>query len=222
MSSIVEGFFGGGKTKSTAGTTYTYSDPASFSVNLGGRTGLSLSDGSVSLGDSNIGPYAGRIRRSIAGQRSRISGMITDLKSNNNPFIKARIRPLEQALRGTLADQARDFAQRGVFGALSQNEQTKARFIGEQALNDERAKATDEALSSLFDAEASLRGVNQDELMLAELMMKEELMRLGISLEALGLSLNSRQQLSGATDTIEREPRDILGGIGKLITLGSL
>lgn len=226
MGGLVSGVFGGGKKKTTSEASIVpikWETPKNFRVNLGGRRALGVNGitGDVSMDRSRLDPILHKTRKDLGGQRQRYLGMIRSLKGNQNAFIQARVRPMQQALQEQLAAQDRSMAQRGVFGSLANNEQTKARFLGEQAIGDERAKATDEALSKIFDAEAGLRGVTQDQAGIAELMLKDELSRLGLSLEALNMSLNSRKQLTtsaGGTVT-ESGGSDILGGIGKVVSI---
>lgn len=223
MSGVGKSIFGGGsKGGGQEPMPVKWEDPKNFRVNIGGRRAIDVNGvtGNVSMDRSRLDPIMRNVRRDLGGQRQRYLGMIRSLRGNQNAFIQARVRPMEQALQEQLAVQDRSMAQRGVFGSLANNEQTKARFLGEQAIGDERAKATDEALSKIFDAEAGLRGVTQDQMSAAETMLKDELARLGISLEALNLSMQSRRNLTELGRTDERQPVDILGGIGKIISLG--
>lgn len=225
MGGLVKSVFGGGsKGGGSEVMPVKWEDPKNFRVSIGGRRALGVNGitGDVSMDRSRLDPILRNTRRDLGGQRQRYIGMIRSLKRNDNAFIQARVRPMQQALQEQLAVQDRSMAQRGVFGSLANNEQTKARFLGEQAIGDERAKATDEALSKIFDAEAGLRGVTQDQAGIAELMMKDELSRLGLSLEALNLSMNARKQLTTLGNKDEKNPTDILGGIGKIITAGAL
>jgi len=225
MSGLVKSVFGGGSTGGGSEVMpVKWEAPKNFRVNIGGRRAIGVNGitGDVSMDRSQLRPYAQKMRKDLGGQRARYLSMIRRLKGNQNAFIQARVRPLEQALGEQLAVQDRAMAQRGVFGSLSNNEQTKARFLGEQAIADERAKATDEALGRIFDAEAGLRGVTQDQAGIAEMMMQDEFGRLGISLEALNTSLNARRQLTTIGQESGKQPTDILGGIGKIVTLGAL
>ena len=218
MGSIVKSLFGGGKTKQTevASTVPIKYEPLrGFRSDVGTKKKFALRTGGTWTAPSSSIPLYNETRQSQQQSRARIGGMISDLKSNQNPFIEARVRPFQQALDSRVADTTRAFAQRGVFGSLSENEISKTRFLGEQAIGDERAKATDEALGKLFDAEASLRGINQDEIGLAETQMKDELLRLGLSLDAWNAAMGNRKQLTqvaGGTTTTQ-QPIDILGGI---------
>lgn len=222
MGGLVKNIFGGGKTKvseTPISVPIKYSDPRDFVARAGGNT-LSVRGGSnVNLTGGRVNKIARSALTDIKNQKGRVGQLARGLRGNNNAFIQARVRPMESALSEQLATQSRDFAQRGVFGSLSANEQTKARFLGEQAIADERAKATDESLSKLFDAETLSRGLTQDQAGVAETLMKDELSRLGLSLEALQLSLGDQRRLTevGGSNTTTKAPTDILGGIGKII-----
>ena len=224
---MTESLFGGGKTKvskTPISVPIKYSDARDFRATAGkGSVRVSGKGTKIDVRGSSVPANARKVVSSISNQRGRLNGMMKNLRGNNNAFIQARVRPLEQALDENLSQQSQDFARRGIFGSLSANEQTKSRFLGEQAIADERAKATDESLSKLFDAETLMRGLNQDQMGVAETLMRDELSRLGISLEALQLSLSDRRKMTevAGTNTTTKEPTDILGGIGKIIGIAS-
>lgn len=224
---MTKSIFGGGKTKvsnTPISVPIKYGPARDFRAQAGRGSVQVSGDGTkIDVRGSSVPANARKVIGSISGQRGRVRNMISSLQGNNNGFIQARVRPLEQALDENLAQQSQDFARRGIFGSLSANEQTKSRFLGEQAIADERAKATDESLSKLFDAETLMRGLNQDQMGVAETLMRDELFRLGISLEALQLSLGDQKKLTevAGTNTTTKAPTDILGGIGKIVGIAS-
>ena len=225
MGSVFKNLFGGGKSKvnQTPVSVPIKYGPARDFIATAGKGSVRVSgDGTkVDVRGSSVPANARKVIGSISNQRGRLNGMMKGLRGNNNAFIQARVRPLEQALDENLAQQSQDFTRRGIFGSLSANEQTKSRFLGEQAISDERAKATDESISKLFDAEALMRGLNQDQMGVAETLMRDELSRLGISLEALQLSIGDQKKLTevAGTNTTVQKPMDILGGIGKIMDI---
>lgn len=195
-----------------------------LSVKFGGRNALSTTGGgtnvNVGFGASGLRKIiSGPVRSSLRDSRRRIGGVIDRLNANENPFIQARVRPAEQAQAERVADVTRGLGRRNVTGSLATNEINKTRFLGDQFVNDQRAIATDETLSALLNAESSIRGLNQDETQMTEILMRDELARLGLGAELLRMSMPQTFVSGGGTST--RTSGDVLGTIGDIVTLGS-
>lgn len=178
----------------------TFRDPFSFSLNAGGGAGVSVSPTSASTGSVSVtdsGRFNGvfdRVDAENAAASGRLGSLISSLKSNQNPYIQARVNPLQDTVARRVADVSRDLAQRGVQGSIRNNEVNNAAFLGERELGDARALATNEALSAQLEAEATRLGVGSEGLQLAQTQLDADLRRIFAGLEALRTSLGNQDQ----------------------------
>lgn len=215
------------KSESNSTTTPAAAVPVQFEgitparIAIGGRNRLSVAaPGRVSLAPNqqfNRDLSLGQTRNNA--QFRRLTGQIGALRGNQNAFIQARVRPLEERLDTTLADQGRAFERRGVFGSLAENELNKTRFLGEREIGDARALATNEAFTQILNTEAQIRGANEMQVEIANNRVKDELARVGLSAEFLLGLLGARRQTTqlagGGTTTASQTPSTagILGSI---------
>lgn len=220
----------GGKEKTTTVETasrvpISYTSPVGFSAIPYGRRGLSASNTSLKIGPDNVSNAAyARFNNGLALGKSRTNNLMGRLGSNMNPFIEARVRPLEEQFANTRGQLERGLNQRGVFGSLANNEMLKFDTEANRQMADQRALATNEALNAMMANEQLFQGLNQDELNLVGTRLKEDLGTLGLSLEALRLirgDIRQTSQVAGGTNTqTSRGGFDlgsVLGGVGTIM-----
>lgn len=222
--SFIGDLFTGGTKKSTVTQTApaTFAPGYSFRSNAGGAFGAFSPAGStVDVTSAIPANYAkfGRLTDSALG---RTGGMIKDLRSNANPFIQARVRPLQQNINERRMDLSRSMSQRGVQGSLANNELIKFDTAAQQQLADQRALATQDTLSALYQAEGLDQSVRGEVLTLADNYLKQDLAKLGLSLEGMKLALSGSQRQTSGGSQVSRESGgsdfgSVLSGIGSIV-----
>jgi hypothetical protein len=135
----------------------------------------------------------------------RTGKLISDLKGNANPYIAARVRPLEQSINERRKDLSRGLGQRSIYGSLANNEMIKFDSAAQRELADQKALATNDTLNALYAAEGLDRSVRGDVMSLADGYLKASLSELGLSLEGLNLALSGSNRratdIAGGTST---------------------
>lgn len=153
--------------------------------------------------------------------RGRVFDMIGKLKSNQNPFIQARVNPIRDEMARRRADLSRSIAQRGVMGSLGNNELLKFDSQADRELADQTALATNEALTSLMSAEGLIKGLNEGQVEIANEYLRRDLSALGLDLNAVQIALSGRQFSDGGSTTKTSGGGDFgstLLGIGSILT----
>jgi hypothetical protein len=154
----------------------------------------------------------------------RTGKLISDLKGNANPYIAARVRPLQESINERRKDLSRGLGQRSIYGSLANNEMIKFDSAAQRELADQKALATNDTLNALYAAEGLDRSVRGDVMSLADGYLKASLSELGLSLEGLNLALSGSNRRAtdiagGTSSTTTNPPSDILGGIGSIINI---
>lgn len=182
---------------------------ASFDVFQNGRLAQRTTPTGVqSFADPRTRLDFDRFRNQAFSNVGRIQGLSDSLAGNRNPFIQARVDPLQQEINQRFASTREDLARRGVMGGIADNELNKVLFQGQRELGNARALATQEGLNAQLAAEGQLIGANDAVLQAAQQGLKEELSRLGVDLTALELSQGNQLQSTqafggGAVQTTE-------------------
>ena len=225
--SFVKDLFGGGKKTQTVVSNpgqapITYMPGHTFS-GFAGTQPFSFSPSGATVGvhpsvRNTFSKYGGLTDTALG----RTGQLITDLKGNANPYIAARVRPLEQSINERRGDLSRSLGQRSIYGSLANNEMLKFDTAAQRELGDQRALATNDTLNALYAAEGLDRSVRGDVLSLADGYLKTSLSELGLSLEGLNLALSGSNRRAtdiagGTSSTTTNPPSDILGGIGSII-----
>ena len=213
------GFLGGlisGKTTSKRSTRRTLSDPIDFTVD----SGLNRLTGGIGGSSVTISPQIGALRSEARNLfSSAISGVRDDigrLRSLENPFIRARVRPTEERFDRLRADTDRGFARRNVFGTLRANEAARIEGEGSRAVADQAALATAQSLDSIFQRQGfvasiadRITGLSQDE-------FRQALAELGLGLRATGLSEASRREIGREEKGETKDPSKGLGNLARI------
>ena len=227
MSGIFNSLFGGGK-KTTS--TVTTGPPPVVNPMYGftGRnptTGAQISaNPATGQFDSTFGPdaYAGLERFAQGNQAGigRINSLIGRLNSNENPFIQARVSPLENEIANRRDDLTRQLSQRGVVGALGNNELMKFNAQSDRQLGEARALATNDALGSLMQAEGVAGNLNRGEMDLANQYLQRDLQSLGLDMNAVQMALSALRFGEGTqtTNSTTKSKADI----GSLVRIAAL
>ena len=144
---------------------------------------------------------------------------INMLQSNRSPFIQARVDPLLASTATQQGALERSMAQRGIYGSLSQQSMNSFNRSAQQQIADQRALATNDSLNAALAAEATARGYNQDVASNAQQILAQELAKLGLGQQAIDTMINSQLPMNSGgqnTTTTQKQPTDILGGIGSI------
>lgn len=222
---------GGGDEKQTVTTTpssipISYASPFGFNLTTSGGSQLQAgSAGGFVKAPAQIGTLNTRFGNLTDNALGRTGGYINDLRGNMNPFIQARVRPLETDIATKRGMLDRNLSRRGIAGSLANNELMNFDNNANRQLADARATATNEALSALYQAEGLDRSVRGDLLTAADTLLKQELTTLGLSLEGLNLALSGAQRratdVAGGTSTTRTSGASDFGstlrGIGQII-----
>lgn len=227
--SFIGDLFGGNKkttSVSQAGSApIQYSSPQGFFSNIPGGRQISAGPTAVQISADigNRNAYS-RFAQNNAAAKNRLGSMITNLQSNQNPFIQARVNPYQQAMNERRGLLSRDLSRRKVQGALANNELIKFDREAQAGLADQRALATNESLNSLLNAETANMNLNQDELNLVKARLSEDLALLGLNMTALNLirgDVRQLNQVAGGTSTERasggQDLGSILGGVGAIM-----
>jgi hypothetical protein len=87
-------------------------------------------------------------RNAMVDSLSNYRRMLTDASGNQNPYIQARVRPLEEQFGRRRGELMRSLGQRGVMGSSFGDQSLNSFGIdSERALGDARSQATQEALT---------------------------------------------------------------------------
>lgn len=184
-----------------------FRDPFNFNLDINGRRSLSFNrtgpaSGDVSVaGPQNFDRDIGRVRDANIDAGGRFDTLISRLKSNENPFISARVRPAEEAARAGVADARLDVGRREIAGSIGQNQINNARFAGAREVADQGALATNDALSAQLAAEAGRLGIGEETLAIAESESQQELRDIQAGMEALQTALRNQEQTSTQLDS---------------------
>ncbi len=168
-------------------------------------------------------PFSRRIRRSLggftglAGQnldrlRQIEGGLAADearLRSNQSPFIQARVSPLQDTLARRRAELQASQARRGVRGSSFGEQAVQAEDItGERALADQRALATQESLNAILaNTGARLQTLAQNEDIAKDIFNAQQAVETGEfarAMEGLGLSIGTRNALLALASNLFR------------------
>lgn len=224
----MSGLFGGGKKTKKEESTSTSVIQRAAPISIDATT---AGGGSVNVGyeDGSLNPTAtasidSRVRKQIGeglnnSRRAlgRLEKTIAGLRSNTNDFIKARVRPLEEALDLRIAQKGREFASRNIYGGLASTEIDNLRVAGERELSDQRALATREALSAVLSAEGVAAGVNDKIFQAADRYLQADIAEMGLNLDAIRLSQAARLPTGETTEsnskTTTRGGGNILGTV---------
>lgn len=227
--SFVKSIFGGGKQKTTTSSTastvpITYASPFTFTSNFGTGSASFGGDGSTINMNPAIQTNMNRFGQLTNQSLGRTGNYISELRGNANPFINARIRPLEESINNRRDELSRSMTRRGVVGSLANNEMLKFDNAAQRELADQRALMTNDTLNSLYQMEGLDRAVRGDVLTLADAQLKDDMARLGLSLEGLQLALSGAGRratdVAGETQTTTTKGgSNILGGIGSIIKI---
>lgn len=179
-------------------------------------------------GIRRFGKATKRATRDLRREYKTLGSIDRSLRGNQNDYVQARVRPLEQALASQLADTERGLSRRGVFGSLATNELTRIGMFGQRELGDQRAMALNEALNARLAVSAARQGVTESIVGLARDRLTQELAGMGVNLGALQLAMSDQLPLSevagGTQTTREQGGMDIgaiLRGIGAIAGSGS-
>lgn len=230
MSFVKDLFGGGGGGKTTTvsqpgSVPITYSPQTGFFSNIAGGRQISAGPTNVQIsGDQGTSDAYGRFLSGNAASKNRLGSMITNLQSNQNPFIQARVKPLEQAFNERRGILQRGLTQRGVTGSLANNELLKFDRESQSTIADQRALATNESLNALLGAETANMNLNDNELEFVRTRLSEELGLLGLNMTALNLirgDVRPLTQVAGGTQTVRdggsSDFGSTLAGIGSII-----
>jgi hypothetical protein len=215
MPSVVDGLFG--QTSGTKTTTRTFSDAPSLSGS--GSLGQSFN---FELGGNNNFvniPGVSEQRQGIYNRTNDLIGAVQNdilsLRSLENPFIQARVRPTQEKFANLRADTQRGLARRGVFGTLANNELIRINREGTRAVADQGALATAESFEAIFQRQEMqaklhelMRGLNQDE-------ATQALKELELLANIAGTSLSAIKETS--TTTTEEQQGNPAEGVGTLL-----
>ena len=232
MSGLFDSIFGDGKEKTTVtpGQATQLSPLFNFNSSLGNTGATTFANASTGGFATGFGPEAfnplNRFNNNNQSGLGRVGQMITGLKSNQNPFIQARVNPLKSDIANRRADLSRSISQRGVVGSLGNNELMKFDMNSDRQLGDATALATNEALTSLLQTEGLSNQLNEGQLNLANEYLRRDLAALGLNMDAVRIALSGRQFSSpGSTTTVSggSDFGSTLSGIGSILTgVGSL
>ena len=122
-----------------------------------------------------LNPQIGRTLNTFGLQSSDLFNEFTtlgdQLSGNLSPFVAARVSPFEQALAQSRASQQADLNRRNIFGGLQSNLIGQFDALGERELSAQRALATQEGLTAMFQALGGAANVNTQQLQLAQALL---------------------------------------------------
>lgn len=193
---------GGGLFSSSSRTRVARRTPIRPTVQTRGGGFLSIGgtkrDPTVAVGL----PGAGLREESLAGTRGLLGQVNRDIQTMRgleNPFIRARVRPLERRRDSVLADIGRDFGRRGVTGSLRARELTGATETFDAQIADQRAIAQTEALNAVFQRQGFVEQLNRRVGEVSREEMQQALAELGIAQDAINAFIRSQFPGGGTT-----------------------
>lgn len=240
MGNVIGGLFGGKKesksTTSTGGTQTRRTTGAvqpAFPFSIRGN----IASGSFRNGRSNfsLGSDFTQNRRQEALRTFRdidksTQGDIQSLRSLENPFIRARVRPTEERVARGLADTERGLARRGLQGTLASNELFRLGEAGGREIADQTALAQRESLDAITVRQNQRAAIASGIQNIGESQLRQALAELGFGLESVNTFLRSRAQASGdftttgedtgQSDTRGKSSGDFTG-LGNLLFAGA-
>ena len=155
---------------------------------------------------------------------NRSRATIGRLQGSNNAFIRARVNPLIAERDRFNQKTQEDFARRGLFGSIT-NQQLKSNNLDfNRNIADQRALATREAENQILATEAQARGFGDDLARGSQMILAQELAALGISDQMIARMLQDEaiiEEGGGTSTTTKQKPKDFLGTTGKFLTAGS-
>ena len=180
---------------------------------LGGSMALDESGGFIGSPQ-----YSKQINRNVVmpglqNLAGDVKGDIQSLRSLENPFVQARVRPTQEAFDRTLASTKMGLSERGVKGTLANNEMTRITDVGSKAVADQGAQAEMEALNAIFQDQQFLNNIYSSIQGVGESDFKQAMMELELGLGAQAVRLGSA---TGSEVTKGGNLTDGLGTIGNI------
>lgn len=215
MSFFTDILKGGSKSKSTSVNQFT--SPIDFRLSTGGGTvDAGITGATVDL----FKPFSNLARDQsfnvLGNTRNDVVRDIQELRSLENPFIRARVRPTEEAFDRLRSDTSRDLGRRGLAGTLRTNELLKVEDQATRGIADQTALAQSQALEAIFGRERLLTQISSQFADLRQDELRQALAELGIGLEAVGLSERSRRTSSQQTKGEAQDSEKAVSNISKI------
>lgn len=211
MGSIVGGLFGGTSSRSTSTSGQAF--PLDITGSGGSRLSIDNGVGRVSIRGGTRSRRR-QLRNDIQGITRDVQNDILSLRSLENPFIRARVRPTEERFANLRADTQRGLDRRGVFGTFRTNELSRVDDAASAQIADQTALAQAQILDAVLQRQGflsrlkdQLSGLNQQEVNQA--------------LAELGLGAQSAASLIRQTGASREDQGDPSEGIGKIFDVGS-
>lgn len=173
MGSLVGGLFGGKSESSSIGYSPAISIKGKGSKGaFGGRSRISIDPegrSSISL-PRGIAQQRGLLAQDIRNIYGDVTSDIGELRSLENPFIRARVRPLENRFAEARSGLQRDLGRRGVQGTLANRELLNFDTEAGRQIADQTALAQASVLDAVMARQGfqqnllqNIRGLTQDE-----------------------------------------------------------
>ncbi len=214
--SLLKGILSGGS-KATQTVRRTLSKPIQFNINAGRNTLAGGIEGSGVTLTPQIGALRDEARNLFSSAISGVRDDIGTLRSLENPFIRARVRPTEERFARLRADTDRGLARRGISGTLRTNEGLRVDQAAQREIADQTALATAESLDSIFQRQGFVASIADQIAGLSNDELRQALAELGLGLNATALSSQSRREI-GSTTT--KKGSDATKGLGNLARIG--
>jgi hypothetical protein len=249
MGGVVKSLIGGSKSKSTTSSMPQVIPANPFNIQTGSG-GISATPAGATV---TLYPYARNLYREGAGVLrdygsvfrpafDTATGLITEdigrMRSAENPFIQARVRPLEQQIATGRGQLQRGLSQRGVFGSLGATEMANYDLRTQAQLGDARAQATVEALNAELASINQLvttatgraeleRGLAESFATMGDSELRYTLAEMGLGQEAINAIIQDRRVETQKQSTIkEKSSKGILSalpGVGSILgTIGGI
>jgi len=192
--------------------------PTVAQIQGSGGTGVTTTGSTLNpIFDVNLG--SGQLRQESLGDardmRGQVNADIQTLRGLENPFVQARVRPLEQARDERTAQLTRDVRRRGGFNSLTENFIGGQERLADQQIGDQRVIATQESQGAVrqaqqFSAMLSERigNIGQEEI-------NQAAAEIGLGQNQLQLFLDS-QKVSGETSS-SFNPGEAIGSIFSIV-----
>ena len=197
MGSIL-GSLGGSSSKTTS------TSGQAFPLNIRGSRGALLNidngTGQVNL-SRGVGKRRNQLFSDIQGITRDVQNDILSLRSLENPFVRARVRPTEERFANLRSDTERGLARRGVFGTFNTNELTRVDDAASKQIADQTAIAHSEVLNAVLQRQSFLSSLNSQLSNLNEAEVRQALAELGLGAQSAASLVRQQSQESETSDT---------------------
>lgn len=176
--------------------------------------------------DISLNPQIEQLRQeSLAGTRDltgQVRSDISTLRELQNPFIQARVRPLQERLRQSRSALDQNFGRRNVFGSFRQNALNNFDIQSGQAISDQTALATREVQDSILQRQGFQRNLSNDISRQQSNLLNEELQQLNLSQNSIAQVIQSQFQDSTSTSGRAEKKDNTLESLGTIASVAAL